>query len=367
MNPRDDLLYKIALKLTPQVGAVTARNLISYCGSAEAVFSEKKHRLKKIPGVGETVIRNLNLDVALARAEEEMRYIREKDIQTHFYLDQTYPQRLTHMPSSPILLYTRGQIDLNATRIVAIVGTRSPTDYGKLMCRRIVEDLIPWNATVVSGLAYGIDIEAHRSAVEAGLSTIGVMGNGLGYVYPAVHRRTVGDMLENGGLLTEFEYLTKPEKDNFPARNRIVAALVDAVIVIESGRSGGSMITAEFANSYHRDVLALPGRVGDKMSEGCNALIKSHKAHIVESGEDIARLLGWQEEHNEPKQRTLFIELSDSEQIVVDVLDSAEASHIDALARQANLAHGKLSSVLLSLECKGVVKALPGKRFIKIP
>ena len=363
------LLYKLALKLTPKVGAVTARTLISYCGSAEAVFSSKRSHLSRIPGVGPAIVSSVMSPNNLKAAERELELISRYNINVLFYLDSGYPERLRTVPTSPILLYTKGTMDLNVPRMIAVVGTRRPTVYGRTICQKLVEGLSDLGATIVSGLAYGIDVEAHRTALNCHGPTIGVMGSGLGSIYPSAHRKVALAMCESGGLLTEFEYATKPEKDNFPARNRIVAALTDAVLVVESGKSGGSIITAEFANTFHRDVFAVPGRIGDAMSEGCNSLIHQHKAHIIGSVDDIARMMSWQKGETEalPRQGALFADLTDLEQLVFETLDTMDEVHIDVLSRRSNLHIGQISSVLLSLECKGIVKSLPGKRYLKMP
>lgn len=368
MNQTPDLLYKIALNKVPQVGAVIARNLISHCGGAEGVFRARKSRLLGIPGVGETLAKRILDPDILRKAEIEMQLLLKHDIQVHFYLDEEYPDRLRPHMQSPILLYGKGRYDLNAARMISFVGTRTPTEYGKSRCAELIEGLAPLRPVIVSGLAYGIDICAHRTAVRCGIPTLGIMGSGFRTIYPAAHRQTAQKMLQHGGLITEFDFHTGPDKENFPARNRIVATMVDAVVVIESARSGGSMITAEFANNCNKDVFALPGRASDKFSQGCNYLIKMHKAHLVETAEDVAELLCWEDAQSTEKengiQRRLFAELSDDERLVVELLQSAKDVDIDTLAYQSKLSMSQLSTVLLSLEFKGVIRSLPGKRYL---
>jgi DNA processing protein len=368
MNHHDETLYRVALKNIPKVGAVIARNLVSYCGSVEAVFRENPRRLLKIPGVGKKLISYIRKKSILLEAEEELKYIERHDIQLHFYLDNSYPERLRHISQAPILMYSKGSFDLNADRIISIVGTRQATQYGKLMCGRIISEIAKYNPVVVSGLAYGIDISAHREAIAHNLSTVAVLGNGLGRIYPSSHRSIAKSMLGNGGLLTEFNFNTPPDKENFPSRNRIVAALADVVIVVESADSGGSIITAEFANSYNRDVAAIPGRGNDVMSAGCNKLIKTHKAHLAESGEDIAQLLSWDDENRKPQgvQRTIFADLSEGEQLLVELMRAGEEEDLDILSTQSKMSMSELATVLLSLEFKGVVRSLPGKRYLKL-
>lgn len=361
----EDWLYKIALSKIPGVGGVIARNLVSYCGGPEEVFKCKKRKLMKVPGVGEQLAANITDPEVLLAAEKELVAVQHDEITCIFYLDDAFPERLRHLPQSPVLLYTHGNMNLNPEHSIAIVGTRKPTPYGKAKCEQIVEDLVPYHPLILSGLAYGVDITAHRAALHHHLPTIGVMGSGFGNVYPRAHYSVAKNMMTNGGLITEFGYETGPDRENFPARNRIVAGLADALIVIESARSGGSMITTAFADAYHKDVFALPGRAGDIASEGCNYLIKTHKAHLIENGQDLAELLRW----TSPKpdagiQRKLFADLTDSEQLIIELIGSHGDKHIDLLATQSKLQLSELASVLLSLEFKGVVRALPGKRYL---
>ncbi|MDX1407989.1 MAG: DNA-processing protein DprA, partial [Saprospiraceae bacterium] len=330
MNHTHDLLYRIALKKIPKVGGVIARNLVSHCGGVEAVFKSKRSYLLRVPGVGETLARNILSRQVLRDAEQEMKWILDRGIQVHFYLDETYPQRLIHFRQSPVLLYGQGALPLNHGRVVAVVGTRDPSEYGINRCEQIIRDLAPYGVCVISGLAYGIDAVAHRAALAEGLPTIGVMGSGFGRLYPQSHRKLAGHMMKTGGLITEFDYLTGPDKENFPARNRIVAGMADALIVIESGTSGGSMITAEFANVFHKDVMALPGRVTDRRSAGCNLLIREHKAHLITGGEDVAALLRWdQEPAGSPDvQPQIFPDLNAAEQLIVELVGQGEARDI---------------------------------------
>jgi len=362
----EDALYRIALKHIPLVGAVIARNLISYCGSPEQVFKAPRSKLLKIPGVGGKIAANIQSKDVLQAAESELERLVKKNISMMFFLDESYPSRLKGLPHSPILLYTSGDYDPNTGKTIAIVGTRSPTHYGRTACARIVEQLKPHQPLIISGLAYGIDICAHRAALHNNLKTLAVMGNGFGHIYPAHHRKTAAAMLENGGLMTEFSYNTMPDRENFPARNRIVAGLADIVVVIESGESGGSMITAEFANGYNREVAAVPGRFIDDRSSGCNKLIRQHKAHLIESGEDIVNLMCWEKGEKAQIQARLFLDLSDPERLILEMLTSSVEHGLDELARKSNFPASQLATVLLSLELKGVVRAVPGKRYIRI-
>lgn len=363
----DGLIYKIALTLVPKVGAKTARNLVSYCGGARQIFECNQRELQKIPGIGKNIARHLDRVDVLQQAEKELRFIESEGIKALFYLDDEYPDRLKHFSDSPVLLYYKGNVDLNANRIVAIVGTRQPSHYGIGVCEEIIESLIPYKVLIVSGLAYGIDIAAHRKCLEAGIPTIGVLGHGLNHIYPAQHRRVAHTMTQKGGLLSEYTHDTSPEREFFPMRNRIVAGLCDALIVVETAKKGGSMITAKMANDYNRDVFAVPGRVGDKQSEGCNHLIKSHQAALLEQAKDLAYVMQW-EEKNKAKvtQGQLFFDLSNEEKIIVDLLAKKEAMGIEQLLISAKMSSSIIAGNLLNLEFKGIVRTLPGKRYILV-
>lgn len=362
----NDLLYKIAISKIPMVGAVTARMLIGYCGSVENVFKAKKKDLLKIPNIGEKVAQNILSQDVLRQAAQEIKFIEKNQIQPIFYLDKQYPARLKHHNDAPLMLFYKGTSDLNHARIVGIVGTRKPSERGKLICEEIVEHLKPYNVIIISGLAYGIDITAHRKSVEIGVETIGTLGHGLDRIYPAVHKSTAEKMIECGGLLTEFTSGTEPLHVNFPARNRIIAGMSDVLIVVETARSGGSMITAKMANDYNKDVFAIPGRVKDAKSVGCNLLIKSHQANLMDSVEDIKYIMRWEVEQTVPKQGSLFVELTEVEQQIINTLRRNESTPIDELAFQLKLSPSVLSMNLLNLEFQGIIKTLPGKRYILI-
>jgi len=360
----DQMLYRIALTRVPKVGPVIAKNLISYCGSAAAVFSSRRKQLLRIPGVGETIANNILRQRTFREAEAELRWIKDNETRALFFLDEDYPQRLKQYPDCPVMLYFRGNADLNTRRTVGIIGTRRPTFYGSSRCEALVDELKALKVLLISGLAYGIDGVAHRRSVEAGIPTVGVLGHGLGLIYPPQHRKLAERMCDRGGLLTEYPSADPPDREHFPMRNRIIAGLCDALIVVETARRGGSMITAELANSYNKDVFALPGRVGDEMSSGCNLLIKSHRAALLESAGDLGYIMGW-EENEKPRgvQQKLFEELSPEEKIIVDLLRQTERVGIDMLAISAKMHNSHLASLLLDLEFKGVIKSLPGKHY----
>lgn len=358
-------LYQIALTRIPKVGPVTARNLISYCGNVEQVFRESKRALLKIPGVGPQIASQIKHASGIINESERILQIaQDNGVRILFYLDSDFPNRLKHIPDSPLILYGKGNITGSADRVVSIIGTRKPTQYGLSMTEQIVHDLAKFQVQIISGLAYGIDIAAHRASLKYGLSTIGVLGSGIGRIYPDLHRNVAQQMMEQGGLLTEFDFHVKPDRENFPMRNRLIAGLSDAVIVIESGQTGGSMITAQLAHGYHRDIFALPGRVNDRQSAGCLSLIQNHQAQLIRSAADIAAALRW-EDLKELKtiQRKIFVELNEQEKLVSEIIEQEQCIEIDAIAALSQFGMSELASVLLSLEFKGVIKALPGKQY----
>ena len=359
----EDLIYKLALTLIPGVGSVNGKSLVAYCGGVKAVFMEKKRALLKIPGIGEQTINAIANHNVFGRAEEELAFIEKNNIAPLFYLDQEYPIRLKQCHDSPLMLYYKGTSNLNAAKVVAMVGTRKATEYGRDMCRKIIEGLVEQNVLIVSGLAYGIDTWSHKAALDNKLETIGVLGHGLDRIYPFANRALAEKMTESGGLLCEYMSNTMPDRENFPMRNRIIAGISDAVIVVEAGASGGALITAEIANSYNRDVFAVPGRLGDPHSEGCNKLIKINKAALIQSAKDISYLLNWNDEkdHKKVVQRQLFLNLSPDEELIVSTLREKGDMEIDTLLLETLLMPAKAASVLLNLEFEGVIRCLPGK------
>jgi DNA processing protein len=362
--PMNDLLYKIALTQIEGIGDVHAKKLLAYCGSCEAVFREKKHKLMKIPGIGEFLAASVVRFREFDRVEKEIRFIQKHKIQALFFLDPNYPNRLKQCEDAPAMLYYKGNTNLNAAKIVSIVGTRKATDYGKQFCEELVEHLSAHTQLlVVSGLAYGIDICAHKAAMKHKVPTVGVLAHGLDTIYPAQHRNIAAKMTQQGGLLTDFISETIPYKQNFPKRNRIVAGIADATIVVEAGITGGALITAEIANSYSRDVFAVPGKVSDTYSLGCNKLIKTNKAALLESVKDIEYIMGWDLKPTKSKkpQKQLLLELSPEEEKIMFLLRDRGKQDIDALALGSNLAVGKLASLLLNLEFNGALRSLPGK------
>lgn len=357
------LKYQIALSLLEGVGPITAKNLVAYCGSVEAIFEDPdlKNALDKTPRAGRKILQAIKDPKLFDRVEKELAFIQRQAIKPIFYLDDDYPLRLKQGEDSPILMYLDGQVDLDAPKILSIVGTRNATEQGKKVCEKIIEELAPHNPLIVSGLAYGIDICAHRAALRNNLPTVAVVAHGLNRIYPGEHASVAREMTTNGGILTDKESSAKFVPGNFPSRNRIVAGLADATLVIESAKSGGSLITADIANSYSRDVLAVPGRAGDKYSEGCNNLIKWNKAALVTSAADIEAYLGWQKEAKSQDQTRLWIDLPAEQQQLVDVIKENGKAEIDALSSKTGMTVAKAASLLLEMEFSGVVRSLPGK------
>jgi DNA processing protein len=360
----EQLLYKIGLTLIPGVGDIGGKKLVAYCGGPEAVFREKRRQLEKIPGIGPQTIDNIVKQNVLLRAEEEIAFIEKRNIRPLFYLDKDYPKRLQHCADSPMLVYYKGSANLNQQRIIGIVGTRNASDYGKHFCERIVEELIPDQVIIVSGLAYGIDSCAHRASLKYGIPTVGVLAHGLDRIYPYSNKGMSEKMIENGGLLTEFMSQTNPDRENFPRRNRIVAGMIDALIVVESAKRGGALITAEIANSYSRDVFAVPGRIGDTYSEGCNYLIRINKAALLESAANIRYLMGWNQQSSSVSAQTkLFKEFTEDEQKIMDIFGQEKECGIDEIMLRSEFPASKLAGVLLTLEFDGIIVALPGKKY----
>lgn len=358
------LLYQIALTLVPNIGAVQAKLLLQHY-NAEEIFKTKKSSLEKIEGIGSTRANNIKAFDRFDLAEKEISFIEKYKITPLFITDKNYPQRLLHCYDSPTLLYYRGEADLNTSKIIAIIGTRSNTDYGKQITEALVGDLAAMNILIVSGLAYGIDGIAHKAALKNNLPTVGVTAHGLDQIYPSQHTSLAKEMAKNGGgVLTEFRSNTKPDKHNFPIRNRIVAGMSDATIVIETGIKGGSIITAELANGYNKDVFAIPGKTTDSKSAGCNYLIKNNKAILLTDAQELIELMGWEEKKPKAKaQKELFIELSEEEKIVVNILKEKDAIHIDELNLKSGLTSSSVAAAILNLELQNVVRSLPGKLY----
>ena len=360
-----ELHYQLALTLVPNIGDVQARILIQHYGSASAVFQEKASMLEKIEGIGSVRAHSIKGFRDFQLAEDEIKFIEKYKIKTLFLTDKDYPQRLLNCYDSPTLLFYKGKADLNASRIIGIVGTRSNTEYGKNFTEKLVKELSGQDILIISGLAIGIDAIAHKTAVKHGLPTVGVVGHGLDKMYPYENTSLAKDMIKHeGGIVSEFFSGTKPDKHNFPLRNRIVAGLCDATVVVETHYKGGSMITAKLADAYNRDVFAVPGRTTDKLSSGCNHLIKYNKAILLTEANELLDIMGWKEKKKEiKKQKELFIELSSEEKMVVQLLQEKEKVHIDEINLHSGLSSSAAAAAILNLELQGVIMALPGKMY----
>ena len=359
-----DLFYLLALLRVEGVGDIMAKKLLSNFGNAEAIFKAKTNQIASIDGVGSILLKNLKDKTVLEKANQELEFINKNKIKVSFFKDENYPERLKHCIDSPVLIFSAGNINLANKRIISIVGTRQITSYGVEFCKKLIEDLSPLDPIIVSGFAYGVDIVAHQLAMENKLQTIGVLAHGLNQIYPKAHKKYMSKMEENGGFITEFWSTTNPDKENFVRRNRIVAGMSEATIVIESADRGGSLITANLANDYNRDVFAVPGRVTDKYSQGCNQLIKTQKANVLTSAADLVYMLNWDIE-NKTKiiQKQLFVELEEEEQKIYDYLLKNGKELLDIIALQCEFPIYKISGMLLNMELKGVIRPLPGKLF----
>lgn len=356
-------LSLLALHLVPGIGDRLFKQLISYCGSASQVFAKPKGMLMKVPGIGPVAAAAISLKQTFWQAEVEIKKAEKDQVEIIFYLDPAYPSRLKQIEDAPAFLYIKGNVNLNVHKVVAIVGTRKATNYGKAFVEKISDELLPHNPLIVSGLAYGIDIHAHKHALKIGLNTVGVMGSGIDVIYPSAHKEIANKMLSGGGLITENPMGSKPDAHNFPARNRIIAGLCDALIVVEAAESGGALITAEIANAYNKDVFALPGNLNNEFSTGCNKLIRTNKANLLSSIKDLEYIMNWSASDNGPQSKKIdLLDLNEEEKTIVAALQG-RALAIDELTIKTSLSPGTLATQLLILELKNVLKVLPGKMF----
>ena len=366
MNEQE-LFHLLALQKVEGVGDIMAKKLVAHCGNAESVFKNKLSQLAKIDGVGEILIKNLKNKTIFESAEKELKFIKNNSIKTLYFQDEDYPEKLKHCIDGPLLMFASGDFKINNRKIISIVGTRQITAYGTEFCKKLIADLAPLNPVIVSGFAYGVDIVAHQAAMEHNLTTIGVVAHGLNQIYPKVHSKYVAKMEKNGGFLTEFWSDSNPEKENFVKRNRIVAGMSEATIVIESAEKGGSLITANLANDYNRDVFAVPGRTSDKFSQGCNNLIKTQRANLINSAADLIYILNWdiksENAKTKPIQKQLFVTLDNDEQKLYDYLQKNGKQLLDIIALECDFPIFRISGILLNMELKGVIRPLPGKLF----
>ena len=368
-----ELLYQLALTEVPNIGCVHAKILATEFGDASSIFNAKQSSLEKMEGIGVIRAKAIKSFHDFSNAEDEIKFIEKYNIKPLFLSDKDYPKRLLNCYDSPTLLFYKGDADLNASKIISVIGTRNHTDYAKQVTDKLFKELSEGlnekeqNLIIVSGMAYGVDAIAHKAALKNDLPTIGVLAHGLDQIYPPQHSGLAKDMLkQGGGLLTEFKSKTKPDKHNFPTRNRIVAGMSDATIVIETSIKGGSMITAELANGYNKDVFAFPGKVTDSKSAGCNYLIKTNKAVLLTNAQELIELMSWEEKNQRPKnkiQKELFIELTKDEKIIIDILKEKESVPIDEINIKSGLGSSAVAAAILNLEFQSVVSSLPGKMY----
>jgi DNA processing protein len=365
MLSKKELLYTLALQRVPNLGDTSAKKLLQHIGSAEGIFKEKKNNLLKIDGIGSFRLKDLSEKILLDEAEEEISFIERNKVGYSYFKDENYPERLKHCLDGPILFFHQGNIDLKHKKLISVVGTRNVTSYGSSFCQRLIEDLAPLNPVIISGFAFGIDIVAHKAAINNGLQTIACLAHGLNQVYPKEHKKYTKDVKAHGGFITEFWSTDLFDRTNFLKRNRIIAGLSQATIVIESAEKGGSLVTADIANSYNRDVFAVPGKSTDPQSRGCNNLIKSQQAHLLTSAADLIYMLGWElDVISKPAPQTkLFVELSDDEKRIYNYLKTSNKVALDSISLACGMPSFKVAGLLLNMELKGVVRPLPGKLF----
>jgi DNA processing protein len=356
----------LALWSVSGIGSMTSRKLIAYAGTAQNVLKFKQAELLKVPGIGPKLIESILAGGHYERADKELEFIDKYKIKVTSIFDDDYPFRLKQCEDAPLLLFTKGKELVEDRKYISMVGTRNATAYGKDFCIKIISELKEkgHDVVIISGLAFGIDIASHKAALKNNLPTYGVLAHGLDTIYPAQHRKVAAEMLTQGGVITEFMHGIFPEKNNFVRRNRVIAGLSDATLVIESDIKGGSLITADLANSYNRDVFAVPGRLNDKYSSGTNKLIKSNRAALLESVEDLEYILGW-EAKAKPKQKQLFNDYSNEEKTIMDLFIESEVLNIDTICRNSGFTMSKVSALLLNLEFMGALKCQPGKVFSK--
>lgn len=362
---QQQLLYTLALQRASKIGDITAKKLLQHCGSPEEIFKEKSTILQSINGIGGFITKSLQDSSLLINAEKELNYIEKNKIGHWYFQEEEYPNRLKNCIDGPILLFHSGNINLKQQKTISIVGTRNITNYGKILCEQIIEELSVLNPVIISGFAYGTDITAHKSAIKNNLQTIGCLAHGLNQIYPKVHKKHIHEVENNGGFVTEFWSSSNPDRENFIKRNRVIAGLSEATLVIESAEKGGSLITADIANSYNREVFATPGRPEDKLSIGTNNLIKLQRAQLVTSAADIIYMLNWSTENSaiKPVQAQLFIELNKTEETIVNFLKGKDKVDLDTISISCQLPIYSISSTLLNLELKGVIRPHPGKQF----
>ncbi|MBT8210179.1 MAG: DNA-processing protein DprA [Eudoraea sp.] len=358
-----ELLALLRLQCTPHIGDQTSKKLIAHCGSAAAVFRERKGLLMKLEGIGMRTVAELGNIQYQKAALKEFRFIIHNKLNWISFQDTAYPKYLKHCRDGPILLFTRGNFDLTNRRIISVVGTRSSTPHGNAFCEAFIEALVPLNPVIVSGFAYGIDIQVHKAAIKYGLPTLAILAHGLNRLYPRIHSRYASQLMQNGGFITEFWSSSKPDRENFLKRNRIIAGISEATVLVESAERGGGLITADLAHGYNRDVFAVPGRIGDPYSQGCNHLIKVQKAHMLTSVADLVYVLGWELDMHKSRsrQQELFTTLDSSEQGIYCFLEANGKQLLDDIALSCRFPVSQTATLLFGMEMKGCIRSLPGK------
>ncbi|SHI83180.1 DNA processing protein [Mesonia phycicola] len=358
-----ELIYLLALQRIPNVGDITAKKLLLHFGSAEEIFCAKKSTILNVDGIGERTAKLLDFSTYEREVLQELSFIKDNNIQVTYFQENNYPENLKHCIDAPVLLFQKGNIDLQQKKLLSIVGTRKVTNHGIAFCEQLIEELAPLNPVIISGFAYGVDICAHKSALANNLQTIGCLAHGLNQIYPKVHKKYEAEVMKNGGFLTDFWSDAKFDRKNFLKRNRVIAGLSQATLVIESAEKGGSLVTADIANSYNREVFAVPGRSTDLLSKGCNNLIKQQQAQMITSAADLIYYLGWEVEEKKPQQTQLFVNLSIEEEKILSKLKELGKVELDILALACQMPTFEITSHLLSLELNGLVRPLPGKQF----
>lgn len=362
-------LFQIALTYLRGIGPRKATRLLSKVPDIEVIFSSTINELQNITGISKSLLTKMQRDQAIELAKVQLEFVEKYNLTTHFLLESNYPRRLKQCADAPLLLYSKGDFDPNPAKVLSIVGTRTASDYGKEITRQLIYELKPFDVQIISGLAYGTDYNAHKAALTSGLSTVGVLGHGLDRIYPFTHQAIAKEMCENkGGLLTEFPSKTLPDRVNFPMRNRIVAGMVDGLVIIESKVKGGSMITAELAFDYNKDVFAFPGGISQENSKGCNLLIQKNMAHLVTSAADIINLMSWELHCNNVQKRvasqSIPQELLDPNAIkIFHLLTHKGKMHFDQIMLDLNKSVAEVNSMLFSMEMDGIVKSFPGRNY----
>lgn len=358
------LIEVLALQKASKIGDITAKKLIHHCGSVEAIFNEKRKNLLQIDGIGSYIISDLFNVHNFREAEHELKFIKENNINWHYFTDDSYPKNLKHCIDGPILIFQTGNVILKNQHMISIVGTRKITTQGIAFCDKLIAYLAPYNPVIVSGFAYGTDITAQKAAMNHNLQTIGCLAHGLDQIYPRPHKKYMAKIEEHGGFITDFWSTDDFNRNNFLKRNRIIAGLSEATLIIESAEKGGSLVTAEIANSYSREVFAVPGRITDSQSVGCNDLIKTQRAHLLSQPADVPFILNWKLNMSDrPIQKKLFVELDREEKIIYNFLKENGRTILDLIALKNSMPTFRVASILLNMELKGVVRPLPGKQF----